>query len=166
MQGLMIDCQLTLPAIMRRAAALSADVEILSRGADGVVTIGGRTSAPAGSLPYDELMATADAQAFAEADLDERDAAAMCDTSGTTGRPKGVVYSHLGRASACRGRRQAGWAGGCERPPRAPGAALSEVVDSGAIRVHRGDPAHVNGQVPESGAAGTVPRCHHPLTES
>src|SRR3989441_945582 len=27
-------------------------------------------------------------------DLDERDAAAMCYTAGTTGKPKGVVYSH------------------------------------------------------------------------
>src|SRR5438477_10300710 len=26
--------------------------------------------------------------------IDERDAAAMCYTSGTTGKPKGVIYSH------------------------------------------------------------------------
>jgi len=28
------------------------------------------------------------------ADPDERDAAAMCYTTGTTGNPKGVLYSH------------------------------------------------------------------------
>ncbi|WP_323793405.1 AMP-binding protein, partial [Nocardioides sp.] len=39
---------------------------------------------------YDDLLA-AEQSAFDWPDLDERDAAAMCYTSGTTGNPKGVV---------------------------------------------------------------------------
>jgi fatty-acyl-CoA synthase len=42
---------------------------------------------------YEDLLAGA-SDSFAWPDLDERSAAAMCYTSGTTGLPKGVVYSH------------------------------------------------------------------------
>jgi fatty-acyl-CoA synthase len=42
---------------------------------------------------YEDLLAAA-AVSFDWPDVDERSAAAMCYTSGTTGLPKGVVYSH------------------------------------------------------------------------
>jgi fatty-acyl-CoA synthase len=45
------------------------------------------------AIPYEEWLAETDGD-FAWKDFDENTAAGMCYTSGTTGNPKGVLYSH------------------------------------------------------------------------
>jgi len=57
-----------------------------------VISSGGQI--PDGALEYEELLASGDESDYEELDLDENEAAVMCYTSGTTGQPKGCLYSH------------------------------------------------------------------------
>jgi 3-(methylthio)propionyl---CoA ligase len=50
-------------------------------------------AAPKGLLCYEDLLA-AESDDFAWPRFDERSASSLCYTSGTTGNPKGVLYSH------------------------------------------------------------------------
>jgi acyl-CoA synthetase (AMP-forming)/AMP-acid ligase II len=61
------------------------------------VLMTGRAHMPESSIPgllcYEDLIA-AQSDEFTWPDIDERSAASLCYTSGTTGKPKGVLYSH------------------------------------------------------------------------
>jgi fatty-acyl-CoA synthase len=50
------------------------------------------------TLDYEQLLEAAGPGEFDYPELDERQAAALCYTSGTTGNPKGVLYSHRSMA--------------------------------------------------------------------
>ncbi|HEX9243505.1 MAG TPA: long-chain fatty acid--CoA ligase [Anaeromyxobacter sp.] len=58
-----------------------------------VLVMGHGAAPPPGTLDYDALIAP-ESRSFAIPKLEEGQALGMCYTSGTTGRPKGVVYSH------------------------------------------------------------------------
>jgi acyl-CoA synthetase (AMP-forming)/AMP-acid ligase II len=60
---------------------------------DATVVVQTSGAPPAGDLEYESLVAASPMLADGP-DPDERDAVAMCYTTGTTGKPKGVAYSH------------------------------------------------------------------------
>jgi fatty-acyl-CoA synthase len=76
-------------------------VPVLERVAPGFTTVehyvvmgDGDAGGLPGALRYEELLEQAGEGGFDYPEIDERQAAALCYTSGTTGNPKGVLYSH------------------------------------------------------------------------
>jgi fatty-acyl-CoA synthase len=83
----------SLVPLLARVASDLKTVEHFVVVGDGDASALSEAVAGADVLRYEELL-SAEEPGFVWPDVDERSAAAMCYTSGTTGNPKGVVYSH------------------------------------------------------------------------
>lgn len=82
--------------VVVQASLLDQLLEVLPRleHVEHVVVIADETGDGAGHLDYESMLR--DDVEYTWPDLDERSAASLCYTSGTTGDPKGVLYSHRG----------------------------------------------------------------------